>query len=140
MSSGMSADASTGMTRLHIGEYLDADLETERWHCHDCGQDLGDLRGNYKRGLLVAERDPREIHPPVIEGEYTFAPDGAWIRIIEFYCPGCGRQVESEYLPPGHPLTQDTTLDVDAIKARLASGAARIDEHGKLVARKVSTQ
>lgn len=140
----MSTDLSTGMnpglTRLHLAEYLDADLDTERWHCHDCGQDLGDLRGNYKRGLLVAERDPREIHPPVLEGEYTFAPDGAWIRIIEFYCPGCGRQVETEYLPPGHPLTQDTALDVDAIKARLASGAARIDEHGKLVAQKVSGQ
>jgi len=136
----MSTGMNTGMPRLHLGEYLDADLDTERWHCHDCGQDLGDLRGNYKRGLLVAERDPREIHPPVIEGEYTFAPDGAWIRIIEFYCPGCGRQVESEYLPPGHPLTQDTTLDVDAIKARLAAGAARIDEHGKLVAQKVSPQ
>jgi len=48
--------------------------------------------------------------------------------------------VESEYLPPGHPLTQDTALHVEAIKARLASGAARIDEHGKLVAQKVSTQ
>ena len=119
---------------LHVTEYVDVDLDTERWRCHDCGQDFGPARDNYKRGLLVAERDPREIHPPVIEGEYTFAPNGDWIRIIEFYCPGCGRQVESEYLPPGHPLTQDIDLDLDAIKARLAEGSVRVNEHGKLEA------
>lgn len=121
-------------TRLHVGEYLDADLDSERWHCHDCGHDFGALRENYKLGLLVGERDPREIHPPVIEGEHTFAPNGEWIRIIEFYCPGCGRQVESEYLPPGHPLTQDIDLDVDGIRTRLAEGAVRINENGKLEA------
>lgn len=120
------------MTHLHVAEYLDADLDNERWLCHDCGRDLGALRENYKRGLLVAERDPAEIHPPGLEGEYTFSPRGDWIRIIEFYCPGCGRQVESEYLPPGHPLTRDTELDVDALKARLAGGEVRINDGGKL--------
>lgn len=120
------------MTTLHVTEYVDADLDTERWQCHGCGQDFGDLRGNYKHGLLVAERDPREIHRPVIEGEYTFAPKSDWIRIVEFYCPGCGRQVETEYLPPGHPLTQDIALDVDALKARIAAGEVRISDHGKL--------
>lgn len=119
-------------TLLRVAEYLDADLTTERWHCHDCSRDLGNLRENYKRGLLVAERDPREIHKPVLKGEYTFAPKSDWIRIIEFYCPGCGRQVESEYLPPGHPLTQDTSLDVDSLKARLAAGEVRINEDGRL--------
>lgn len=122
------------MTRLHVGEYLDADLDSERWNCHECGADFGPLRGNYKRGLLVAERDPSEVHPPVVDGKYTFSPNGEWIRIIEFYCPGCGRQVETEYLPQGHPLTQDIDLDVDSVKARLASGSVRINESGKLEA------
>ena len=120
------------MPRLHIAEYLDADLDAERWHCHSCGRDLGSLREDYKRGLLVGERDPGEIHPPVIDGPYTFSPNGEWIRILEFYCPGCGRQVETEYLPPGHPLTRDTELDVDALKTRLAAGEARITDEGKL--------
>ena len=117
---------------LHVGEYLDVDLDKERWHCHECGQDFGSARDNYKRGLLVAERDPSEVHPPVVEGDFTFAPSGEWVRIVEFYCPGCGRQVESEYLLPGHPLTQDIALDLDAIKARLVSGAALINQEGKL--------
>ncbi len=120
------------MTRLHVAEYVDADLDTERWSCHDCGQDFGPVREDYKLGLLIGEREPSEIHPPVIEGEYTFAPNGAWIRILEFYCPGCGRQVETEYLPPGHPLTRDTDLDIDVLKARLASGEVRINAEGKL--------
>lgn len=120
------------MTRLHVAEYVDADLDTERWTCHECSHDFGPVREDYKRGLLIGERDPSEIHPPVIDGEYTFAPNGAWIRILEFYCPGCGRQVETEYLPPGHPLTRDTDLDIDALKARLAAGDVRINEDGKL--------
>lgn len=117
---------------LHVTEYLDVNLDTERWSCHDCGRDLGSARDDYKRGLLVAERDPREIHSPVIEGEYTFAPNPDWIRVIEFYCPGCGQQVETEYLPSGHPLTRDIELDVDALKARLVEGSVHVNEQGKL--------
>jgi len=120
------------MTLLRFAEYLDVDLDVGRWKCHSCGHDLGAVDGDYKCGLLVAERDPAEIHPKGIEGEYTFAPDGEWIRIVEFYCPNCGRQVETEYLPPGHPLTRDTELDVDSIKRRLSDGRARINEEGKL--------
>ncbi len=68
----------------------------------------------------------------MIEGEYTFAPDPDWIRILEFYCPGCGRQIETEYLPPGHPITHDIELDIDSLKARLAAGDLVI-QGGKLV-------
>lgn len=117
---------------LHVAEYLDADLDAERWLCHTCGHDIAPLRGDYKRGLLVAERDPVEIHDPGVVGDYTFAPSSDWIRIIEFYCPKCGRQIECEYLPPGHPLTVDTELDVDSIKGRIADGTAVINDEGKL--------
>lgn len=121
-------------TRLHVGEYLDLDMATERWLCHECSYDFGPAREDYKRGLLVGEREPSEVHRPGFEGDYTFAPKGEWIRILEFYCPGCTRQVESEYLPPGHPLTRDTEIDVDSLKARLAAGEVRINDNGKLEA------
>jgi acetophenone carboxylase len=120
------------MTRVHLAEYLDLDTGTERWHCHSCGADLGPAREDYKRGLLVYDRDPTEIHPALIEGEFTFSPNPDWIRIVEFYCPGCGRQVETEYLPPGHPLTRDTEIDIDSLQARLAAGELRINDDGKL--------
>lgn len=104
--------------RVDITEYLAIDLPSERWLCRSCGRDLGPARGNYKEGCLVADRDPHEIHDPVVEGEYTFSPDPEWCRIVEFYCPSCATMIEVEYLPPGHPLTRDIELDIDALKAR----------------------
>lgn len=108
-------------TLVAITEYLAIDLENERWQCRVCGHDLASARGNYKTGLLVHDRDPREIHDPKLDPsryEYTYAPDPAWCRIVEFYCPGCGTLVENEYIPPGHPLTHDIELDIDSLKAR----------------------
>ena len=100
-------------------EYLQIDLDTERWMCRACDHDLGSARDNYKRGTLVYDRDPREIHRPLLDPgryEFTFAPDPAWCRILEFYCPSCGTLIEAEYLPPGHPPAYDMQIDVDALK------------------------
>jgi acetone carboxylase gamma subunit len=115
-------------TKRRITEYLDVDVASERWSCNRCGHDLGSARENYKRGCLIHERDPREVHPPFVEGtDYTFAPDPEWCRIVEFYCPGCGTLIEVEYLPPGHPLTHDIELDIDSLTRRngLAQGRGR---------------
>jgi acetone carboxylase gamma subunit len=109
--------------RAQITEYLEIELDTERWHCHRCGHDLADARANYKTGCLIAQRDPREVHNPEVEGEYNFAPDPEWCRIVEFYCPGCAALIETEYLPPGHPLTYDIELDIDQLKSKYASEA-----------------
>lgn len=109
--------------RERITEYLDIDLGAETWHCNRCGKDLGNARNNYKNGLLVYDRDPREIHRPLIDAdeyEYTFAPDPSWCRILEYYCPQCGVQVEAEYLVPGHPITRDIELDIEWLKRRAA--------------------
>jgi acetone carboxylase gamma subunit len=114
--------------RIRVTEYLALDLDAEAWHCHRCGHELGPAERSYKEGCLVHDRDPREIHPPVIEGEFTLSPDPEWVRIVEFYCPGCGTQVETEYLPPGHPITHDIELDVERLKERLASGELAIEE------------
>lgn len=109
--------------RVAITEYLEIDLDSERWHCRRCGHDINDARSPYKEGLLVHERDPREIHDSIIDDkryEFTYAPDPKWCRIIEFYCPGCGTMMENEYLPPGLPLTNDLELDIDSLKERHA--------------------
>jgi len=114
------------MERIKFTEYLLLDLEDEYWYCNSCQQQLISAHENYKRGCLVYERDPTEIHQPIIEGEYTFSPDPDWVRILEFYCPGCGRQIETEYLPPGHPITHDIEVDVTRLKARVNSGELTI--------------
>jgi acetone carboxylase gamma subunit len=115
----MSLDAKN---RLRVTEYLDLDLDGERWLCNRCGHEIGPARENYKRGCLLYDRDPREIHPPLVPGSFSFSPDPLWVRIVEFYCPGCGTQVETEYLPPGHPITHDIEIDLDSLKERLSRG------------------
>jgi acetone carboxylase gamma subunit len=70
---------------VEITEYLAIDLADERWRCCRCDHDLGSARRNYKEGCAVADRDPHEIHEAVVDGEYTFAPDPEWCRIVEFY-------------------------------------------------------
>jgi acetone carboxylase gamma subunit len=108
--------------RVAITEYLAIDLGTERWHCRPCGHEIGPARASYKEGLLVYDRDPREIHHPILDSNYpyTYAPDPKWVRILEFYCPACGTMIENEYLPPGCPITHDIELDIDGLKARYA--------------------
>ena len=114
--------------RIRMTEYLDLDIDQEQWMCHRCGRVLGAARENYKKGCLLYDRDPREIHAPIVDGKFSFAPDPLWVRIVEFYCPGCGTQIDTEYLPPGHPLTHDIEIDIDSLKKRLQSGEVVIKE------------
>jgi acetone carboxylase gamma subunit len=105
--------------KLSITEYLEIDLDHEMWCCRRCGSSLAPARENYKHGCLVAERPLPEVHPPLVEGAaYSFCPDSDFCRLIEFYCPSCGVMIENEYLPPGHPVTHDIELDIDALKKR----------------------
>ena len=118
---------------IAITEYLEIELEAERWLCRRCGHDIGPARSPYKEGLLVYDRDPREIHRPILDADkydYTYAPDPEWCRIVEFYCPACGTMVENEYLPPGHPLTNDIELDIDQLKERHLRGEGASDAAG----------
>lgn len=112
--------------KVSMTEYLAINLENENWCCRSCDHELNSARENYKEGLLVYERDPREIHQPILNPdyyEYTYAPDPTWCRILEYYCPGCGTMVEVEYLPPGHPPLYDMQFDIDSLKKRmLATG------------------
>lgn len=108
--------------RIRITEYLDLEVEREQWLCNRCSRELGSARESYKKGCLLHDRDPREVHPPLVSGEFGFSPDPLWVRIVEYYCPGCGTQVETEYLPPGHPITDDIEIDLDRLKERLRKG------------------
>ncbi|WP_280924979.1 MULTISPECIES: acetone carboxylase subunit gamma [Ciceribacter] len=109
--------------KIPMTEYLRIDLNKETWECRVCDHEIAPAAGNYKEGLLVHNRDPREIHPPILDPEryrFTFSPDPEWVRILEFCCPNCGTQVETEYAVPGHPPLQDMQVDVPALKAQWA--------------------
>jgi acetophenone carboxylase len=115
--------------RIRVTEYLDLELDREQWICNRCGHELGAARDSYKRGCLLYDRDPREVHAPLVEGKFSFSPDPLWVRIVEFYCPKCGTQIETEYLPPGHPVTWDIEINLDALKTRLDSGELVIKDN-----------
>lgn len=105
--------------KVLITEYLRIDLDSEKWECRNCNHVIGPARELYKEGLLVHHRDPREIHPSLLDPEKyakTFSPDPEWCAILEYYCPGCGTLVEAEYTVPGHPPVRDLEIDVDALK------------------------
>ncbi|HKY91067.1 MAG TPA: acetone carboxylase subunit gamma [Nevskiaceae bacterium] len=107
--------------KVLVTEYLRIDLDTEMYECRRCGKVLVSARENYKRGLNVYDRDPREIHRPLLDTtlyDRTYSPDPAWCRILEYYCPQCGTLFEAEYLPPGHPPLHDIEFDIDALKAQ----------------------
>jgi acetone carboxylase, gamma subunit len=111
------------MARHQITEYLDIELDEERWICRVCDHDIGAARDTYKKGLLIRDRDPREIHASGLD-EPRLHPDPEWCRVVEMFCPSCATLVEVEYLPPGHPLTHDIELDLDNLKTRAAEEAA----------------
>ena len=107
--------------KIDITEYLRINFDNEEWECRVCGHDIGPARGNYKEGLLVYDRDPREIHKPLLDPKkykFTFSPDPKWCRILEYYCPSCGTMVETEYTVPGHPPLHDMEFDIDALRAQ----------------------
>ncbi len=114
--------------RIEVTEYLDLDLDEEMWYCRQCDHKLISGRENYKKGCLVNDRDPRDIHPQIVSEQINFAPDPNWIRILEFCCPNCGAQVETEYLPPGHPITYDIEIDIDSLKEGLRNGKNSIKD------------
>lgn len=110
---------------VRITENLEVDVDRERWLCHHCKADLGPATKNYKQGCRIRARDPEEIWRPLVDEPVTFSYNRDWCRIVEFACPGCGWLIEVEALPPGHPITHDIELDLEALKAQTqADGGA----------------
>ena len=88
---------------VNVGQLEDGRVVT---YCKECGFVFGDVEENFKYYCLVHERDPEEILPGE-ESADRMAPDKDWAVFREFYCPGCGRQIEVESTPPGTPILQN---------------------------------
>jgi acetone carboxylase gamma subunit len=72
--------------------------------CRNCRFGYCDASENFKLYCLVYERDPAELQV----GFYSYDKD--WCIYREFYCPGCGTQVEVEATPPGTPILHSVRL------------------------------
>ncbi|MHB0979058.1 MAG: hydantoinase B/oxoprolinase family protein [Thermoleophilia bacterium] len=77
--------------------------------CSKCGFVYGDAQHNFKYYTLVHERKPSEILPGP-DSDDRLGPDDDWNIFREFYCPGCGAQIEVESVPPGMPILKNYSL------------------------------
>jgi len=79
-----------------------------------CGYEFGDYRENWKLKALIHVRDAKEeieeLYPPA----YNSRPDLELCEIREYYCPGCGNQLEVEAVPFGYPIIFDFLPNLDA--------------------------
>ncbi len=76
-----------------------------------CGQEFGDYRVNWKLSALIHVRDSEEKLREVYRGREQ--PDPAWIQVREYYCLGCGTQLEVEAVPRGCPPDFEFLPDLD---------------------------
>lgn len=76
-----------------------------------CGQEFGDYRVNWKLSALIHVRDTEASLAEVYVGWEL--PDAAWMQLREYYCPGCGVQLEVEAVPRGCPPDFEFLPDLD---------------------------
>ena len=84
---------------------------TERIVKCRCGQEFGDYRVNWKLEALIHVRDSEESLSEVYQGREQ--PDPEWVQVREYYCPGCGTQLEVEAVPRGTPPDFEFLPDLD---------------------------
>lgn len=96
--------------------YIVAKKEDERVVKCTCGHEFGDYRKNWKDSALVYARDSEEKMEEIYRGPRK--PDHNWAIIREFYCPGCGTQLEVESVMPHYPFVFNFLPDFEAWEKR----------------------
>jgi len=76
-----------------------------------CGHEFGDYRVNWKLSASIYVRDSEEKLQEIYRG--IEQPDPAWVQVREYYCPGCGAQLEVEAVPRGAPPDFEFLPDLD---------------------------
>ena len=76
-----------------------------------CGHEFGDYRANWKLSASIYVRDTEEKLEEIYRG--TEQPDPSWVQVREYYCPGCGAQLEVEAVPRGAPPDFEFLPDLD---------------------------
>jgi acetone carboxylase gamma subunit len=76
-----------------------------------CGQDFGDYRVNWKLSALIHVREDAAALDEIYHGREK--PDPSWMQLREYYCRGCGSQLEVEAMPRGAPPDFELLPDLD---------------------------
>jgi len=81
-----------------------------------CGHEFGVYTENWKEKALVYVLDTEEKLEEVYRGPRK--PDTEWFELREYYCPGCGTQLEVESVIPGYPPVFNFLPDFEAWEER----------------------
>jgi acetone carboxylase gamma subunit len=81
-----------------------------------CGNEFGPYMENWKENALIYARDTNEKLEEIYRGPRK--PDPDWFQLREYYCPGCGTQLEVESVIPGYPPVFDFLPDFEAWEER----------------------
>jgi acetone carboxylase gamma subunit len=77
----------------------------------DCGHDFCPPSRNWKMEAANTVRDDEEklleVYPRMAHC------DPEWMELRELYCPSCGRQLETEAVPPGYPVVHEFLPDIE---------------------------
>ena len=76
-----------------------------------CGQEFGDYRVNWKLESSIFVRETARTLQEIYRG--IEQPDPSWTQVREYYCPGCGAQLEVEAVPRGTPPDFEFLPDLD---------------------------
>jgi N-methylhydantoinase B/oxoprolinase/acetone carboxylase alpha subunit len=96
---------------VNVGRMKDGKVVT---YCKECGFIYGDCDDNFKYYCLIYEKSPLEVFPGADSND-RMAPDPDWCVFREFYCPGCGRQIEVESTAPGTPIVHNYDISKERI-------------------------
>jgi len=79
-----------------------------------CGYEFGDYQENWKLKALIHVRDTEEEIEELYPSAYESRPPLDLCEVREYYCPGCGNQLEVEVVPFGYPVVFDFLPDLDS--------------------------
>lgn len=82
---------------VDYGDIVRFDFEIDAASCLRCGQRLGSAVDDFRAGSVMHEVPLRSVAP--VRGDLY--GDGE-VRLIRYYCPGCGRQLEAEVAVGGN--------------------------------------
>ena len=74
--------------------------------CYNCGHVYCRADENFKLYALIYDRDPKDIQRGYL------GADKDWMIYREFYCPGCGSQIEVEATPSCAPILHNIELNL----------------------------
>lgn len=78
----------------------------------ECGEDLCDADGNWKRSCEVFVREDKEEFEELYEEYMHVDPDWAF-ELREWYCPECYQLIDIDAVPVGYPVLKPFEPDVD---------------------------